>query len=522
MTHFLSRTALLAFAAVATSAVAAPTYPIRKATPPAPVTARAPAPAPDPVEMDENGDPVAARRPAQPADLSPEGNGDVQTAPAAGTVQSRDLPPPAPRTQAPPPAPTPSSEPNTAPPPLIRTERLQPTPVPATVTKVITLAPGKVIDIDGRPKTYTVKEGQGLDAVARAMGSSRAELAKINGLKEPYKLKPGQVLKGPASRAKAYVVASGDTLFVIARRFNVKASVLADENDLTVNSAIRPGQKLRLPAGYKDSGPIKKTVTVESPTAPPPIGTPVRPPVTTPVEPVVKPPVRPPVTTPTPTPTLTPPPPPVTTPAVRPPVKPPVTTPPVTPPVRPPVETPPMTSVRLDPDCATRLPRGPTGAAPGPSSDRLLPDGSGPGLSDDQIAALGKGCFAWPTQGSILSAYGPKGGGQRNDGLNISAPAGTPVRAAASGKVVYSGGDVPGFGVTVLIQHENGWVTVYGHLAKADVRMQQQVAAGQQIGSVGATGGVSQPQLHFEIRYSPSAKYKAKAVDPGLVLPRNR
>jgi len=88
--------------------------------------------------------------------------------------------------------------------------------------------------------------------------------------------------------------------------------------------------------------------------------------------------------------------------------------------------------------------------------------------------------------------------------------------------VVYSGGDVPGFGVTVLIQHDNGWVTVYGHLARADVRMQQQVTAGQQIGQVGSSGGVTEPQLHFEIRYSPSPRFKAKAIDPGLVLPRNR
>ncbi|HRD46650.1 MAG TPA: M23 family metallopeptidase, partial [Caulobacter sp.] len=87
-------------------------------------------------------------------------------------------------------------------------------------------------------------------------------------------------------------------------------------------------------------------------------------------------------------------------------------------------------------------------------------------------------------------------------------------------KVVYSGGDVPGFGVTVLIQHEDGWVTVYGNLQSASVRMQQAVRAGEQIGAVGASGGAPRPQLHFEVRYSPSPKYKAKAVDPELVLPR--
>ncbi len=157
-----------------------------------------------------------------------------------------------------------------------------------------------------------------------------------------------------------------------------------------------------------------------------------------------------------------------------------------------------------------------------PSTPPLATDDRVPTLTDDQIAALGRGRFQWPVDGEILSGYGPKAAGQRNDGINIGAPTGTPVRAAAAGKVVYSGGDVPGFGVTVLIQHEDGWVTVYGHLARAEVRMQQQVVAGQQIGQVGSSGGVSQPQLHFEIRYSPSPRFKAKAIDPGLVLSRSR
>jgi murein DD-endopeptidase MepM/ murein hydrolase activator NlpD len=176
----------------------------------------------------------------------------------------------------------------------------------------------------------------------------------------------------------------------------------------------------------------------------------------------------------------------------------------VTPPaaVRPPVATP------------TPAPARPSATAP------LLPDDRPPTLSDADITALGRGRFDWPVRGEVISDFGPKGGGRRNDGLDIAAPAGTPVRAAAAGKVVYSGGDVPGFGVTVLIQHEDGWVTVYGNLQTASVRMQQVVRAGEQIGAVGASGGAPRPQLHFEVRYSPSPKFKAKAIDPALVLPR--
>ncbi len=502
MTHFLSRTALMALVAAATTACAStPAYPTvegaapgtgpQMARPSFPVQAQAAPQRLPPAEADEMGDPLPPGRSIPPSDPLPP----ARPTPAPTPVQAADLPPPAPR----------PVTPEAAPPPVIRTERATPTPppVPTTVTKVVTLAPGKVVDIDGRPKTYTVKEGQGLDAVARAMGSTRAELAKINNLSEPYKLKPGQVLKGPASRAKAYVVAPGDTLFAIAKRFNVKASVLADENDLTVNSAIRPGQKLRLPSGYKDSGPTKKTITttVDSPApavAPAPTPVPVRPtPTPTPAPAPVT--VQP---TPTPTPTPTP---------VRPvPVRP-TPTPPAPAPVRPPVVRP------VTPPVVT-----PVSPKPLPPAPLVVPDDRPPVLSDDQITALGRGRFSWPVEGQIISGYGPKAGGQRNDGVNVGAPAGTPVRAAAAGKVVYSGGDVPGFGVTVLIQHDDGWVTVYGHLARADVRMQQTVRAGEQIGQVGSSGGVSQPQLHFEIRYSPSARFKAKAIDPGLVLPRMR
>ena len=120
---------------------------------------------------------------------TPADSGVLTPGPGPDADETTDPPPPAAR-EAAPPAPEPRAEP-------------APPPTPVTTTRVVTLAPGKVVDIDGRPRTYTVKEGQGLDAVAKAMGSSRAELARINGLKEPYRLKPGQVIKGPASRAQA-------------------------------------------------------------------------------------------------------------------------------------------------------------------------------------------------------------------------------------------------------------------------------------------------------------------------------
>ncbi|MCI3133446.1 murein hydrolase activator EnvC family protein [Phenylobacterium aquaticum] len=139
-------------------------------------------------------------------------------------------------------------------------------------------------------------------------------------------------------------------------------------------------------------------------------------------------------------------------------------------------------------------------------------------LTESQISALGRGRFQWPLRGDIISDFGPKGTGQRNDGINIRARAGDAVRSAAAGDVVYAGDQVPGFGNLVLIKHADGWVTAYGHLARVDVKMQQKVVQGQQIGQAGASGGVSEPQLHFEVRYAPSANERAKPVDPQLVL----
>ena len=121
---------------------------------------------------------------------------------------------------------------------------------------------------------------------------------------------------------------------------------------------------------------------------------------------------------------------------------------------------------------------------------------------------------------NVISGFGAKPGGQRNDGLNIRAGSGDPVRAAAGGDVVYAGDQVPGFGNLVLIKHADGWVTAYGHLSRVGVRMQQKVSQGQEIGQAGTSGGVSEPQLHFEVRYAPNPQERAKPIDPALVLPR--
>jgi murein DD-endopeptidase MepM/ murein hydrolase activator NlpD len=129
-------------------------------------------------------------------------------------------------------------------------------------------------------------------------------------------------------------------------------------------------------------------------------------------------------------------------------------------------------------------------------------------------AAAGAGAInmIWPVQGPILSGYGAKGAGLSNDGVNIGAPKGAPVVASAAGTVVYAGNEMKGFGNLVLIRHQKDWVTAYAHLDRVLVRKDQVVDQGDMIGTVGKTGNVPTPQLHFETRMGD------KAVDPAGVV----
>ncbi|MBO7508834.1 MAG: peptidoglycan DD-metalloendopeptidase family protein [Alphaproteobacteria bacterium] len=117
-----------------------------------------------------------------------------------------------------------------------------------------------------------------------------------------------------------------------------------------------------------------------------------------------------------------------------------------------------------------------------------------------KIVARSSSKFTWPVRGTILSHYGAKNGGLYNDGINIGVAAGTTVVAAENGVVAYAGNEVRGMGNLVIIQHSDGWMTVYAHLNSMSVRRGVRVSVGQKIGTVGQTGKVNKPQLHFEIR----------------------
>ncbi len=110
--------------------------------------------------------------------------------------------------------------------------------------------------------------------------------------------------------------------------------------------------------------------------------------------------------------------------------------------------------------------------------------------------------FTWPLSGEIVVEFGPAGKGVHNDGVNISAPAGSPVTVAAPGTVAYIGHNLKTFGTLVLVKHEGGLITAYAHLEGLSVKEGQVLQPGGLIGQVGMTGRVTSPQLHFEIRKS--------------------
>lgn len=154
------------------------------------------------------------------------------------------------------------------------------------------------------------------------------------------------------------------------------------------------------------------------------------------------------------------------------------------------------------------------------------PASTGAALDDDgfpmpeELVRRAAGRFAWPVRGDLLTRYGVMGSGLRSDGINIGAASGTEVRASAAGQVAYAGDSLPGLGTTVVIVHSDGWVTAYSHLGSTNVRMEQRVTQGQVIGTTGTTGGVTQPQVHFEIRYTPAPAERPRPVDPLPLLPR--
>ncbi len=142
---------------------------------------------------------------------------------------------------------------------------------------------------------------------------------------------------------------------------------------------------------------------------------------------------------------------------------------------------------------------------PPQASEKVIDDAE----KDVAAAPAGTGVsgMRWPVRGRVVANYG-KG----SDGIDISVPEGTPIKAAENGVVIYSGDGLKEFGNTVLVRHDNGLVTVYGNASKLNVQRGQKVKRGEELGRSGMTGNATSPKLHFEVRKN------STPVDPAKYL----
>jgi murein DD-endopeptidase MepM/ murein hydrolase activator NlpD len=108
------------------------------------------------------------------------------------------------------------------------------------------------------------------------------------------------------------------------------------------------------------------------------------------------------------------------------------------------------------------------------------------------------GVLAWPLKGVLYARFGRKGK-EPHDGIDLAAPAATPVHTAGPGTVLFAG-DQKGYGLIVIVEHDNGLVTLYAHNRDVRVKTNQKVRAGQVVATVGDSGRTSGPHLHFEVR----------------------
>jgi len=142
----------------------------------------------------------------------------------------------------------------------------------------------------------------------------------------------------------------------------------------------------------------------------------------------------------------------------------------------------------------------------------IVPAPSTPSVRKRFVAPTGTGPFRWPIEGEIVAEFGPAARGVHNDGINIAAAEGTEVRAAARGTVAFVGREIKSFGTLILVKHDGGIITAYAHLGAVLVKEGDVIDVGQKIATVGRTGKVDTPQLHFEIRRA------RKPIDPRSLI----
>ncbi len=370
-----------------------------------------------------------------------------------------------------------------------------------------------------------VQRGDSAYSLSRRYNVPLRDLLEVNHLSPPYRLEVGQRLVLPVSRQ--YIVQRGDTLYGISRMFGADMSELTRLNGLSAPYAVQAGQPLRLPGGpgggeapggtavalappaaggaaaggaaggVVAAAPVKQVSrgSIQAAELPPPGASapapgeaPSQPPsqtatVLAPV-PGAKPASGPET---------------AASASVYQPGQAPTS-------LRPPGQKPAVP----EPAPAPRAVEAPPVPAPqpAPAQEAAAAPPPPPKAVEEATPRRATGRLLWPVKGKVISTFGPKPDGLHNDGLNIAAAKGTTVVAADNGVVAYAGNELRGFGNLLLVKHSDGFITAYAHLDRIDVERGVAVKRGQAIGTVGQTGSVTSPQLHFELRKG------SQAVDP--------
>ncbi|WP_226633874.1 LysM peptidoglycan-binding domain-containing protein [Novosphingobium profundi] len=302
-------------------------------------------------------------------------------------------------------------------------------------------------------RTYTVTSGETLNGIANRTGVSPAELARANGIAEPYVVRIGQTLTIPGTQApktqpapapapapatqaapefkgETYLVKSGETLGGIAQRTGVARVLIAEANGLEPPYVVKVGQRLAIPRTRRHTvakGDSGFSIALEYGVPWDAIA------VASGVEPDA--------------------------------------------PVRPGQEL-------VIPSLVAAK------ASPAPAQADTAPRPAAP---------VTNARFLWPVKGPITKGF--KTGSDYHDGLDIKAARGTMVRAAAAGTVRFAGLEKEQFGNLVVLDHGEGWFTAYAFLSRITVKNGTNVAKGERIGLVGDTGEAKGNELHFEIRH---------------------
>lgn len=390
-------------------------------------------------------------------------------------------------------------------------------------------APALVTAKDGET-VHVVEPGETLNGIANRAGVSAAEVAKANHLAHPYVVRVGQKLTIPGKKAEAqgasnmsgsvHEVAAGETLNGIANRAGVPATAIAKANGLKPPYALRRGQKLRVPGERSEGAPVRNAAQMDIPRTKPNSAAPeletlhvvaagetlggiaqrakvprvliaeangLTPPYSVRVGQKLN------------------------IPRTR----------------HHTVETGdtgfsisykygvPWEQIAvangMDPKKPVKLGQDlliPTLLEP----PAMMPAGRAPVASPAAVPTSGKARFLWPVTGPVRREF--RAGSDYHDGIDITAPKGTMVRAAGAGTVKFAGNEKEQFGNLVVLDHGDGWFTAYGFLSRVTVKQGARVAAGERIGLVGSTGLAKGDELHFEVRQD------GKPMDPLDELPK--